>query len=544
MTGLTQAALQPHAGSAKAWFGWTGVWWLTLGVVALRVAYLVAWNPYQLAADEAQYWDWSRNLSLSYYTKGPGVAWLIGASVGLFGAHEWAVRLPAALCAAVTMLVLARIAWEISGDGRAAFMAAALFVLSPAFIATSQFMTIDPPFFTCWALAAWAALRVFTALRDGRSPLAAWAALGLVVGVGVLFKYTMLLIVPGVAAYALVKRRELRWGGRGWAGVGLALVVFAAAISPVILWNAQHDWSTVRHLLGRLRLPGGDMPVAGVSEPWLWWWAPLRVLEMIGTQVGIVSPTIVVLIGVGLWWARRKRDAGVALMIWLAAPILLFYGAVALGTKVLANWPLAGFLTLFVVAARPAGWEWEGYQKKLAAWRAEPGRPWRGWLRRKPETAYQVAWHWSVGVGVAAALGVAWAPLLQNWAPVSGFHRVTGHDRHAAVVAAALEQAGDGAFVIADSYGKTALMAFYLPGRPVTYSAAHRLGDRPSAYDQFAATDLDDPSLMGRPAVLVGSPIERWREALRFDTLEPVDDAMGGVYVLQGYAGWSREGEP
>jgi hypothetical protein len=78
----------------------TDPWWrrtllLVLGVTLARVLYLVFLCPYTLIEDEAHYWEWSRRLEWSYYTKGPGVAWSIAAATRLLGDHEFAVRLPA-----------------------------------------------------------------------------------------------------------------------------------------------------------------------------------------------------------------------------------------------------------------------------------------------------------------------------------------------------------------------------------------------------------------------------------------------------------------
>ena len=60
--------------------------------------------------DEAHYWDWSRHLDWSYYSKGPLVAWLIRASCELFGPLSvaadgdlLAVRLPAVACHAALL---------------------------------------------------------------------------------------------------------------------------------------------------------------------------------------------------------------------------------------------------------------------------------------------------------------------------------------------------------------------------------------------------------------------------------------------------------
>src|SRR3954454_1641880 len=88
--------------------------WTALGLIltafAVRLVYLVWLSPFELLGDEAYYWEWSRHLDLCYYEKGPGLAYLIAASVRLFGDAEWAVRLPVAVCSAVAAWVTGRLA--------------------------------------------------------------------------------------------------------------------------------------------------------------------------------------------------------------------------------------------------------------------------------------------------------------------------------------------------------------------------------------------------------------------------------------------------
>ena len=72
---------------------------LLLGFLG-HLRYLTHDCPIDLAPDEAQYWDWSRQLDLSYYSKGPLVAYIIRASCAAFGDTMWAVRLPALVLAA------------------------------------------------------------------------------------------------------------------------------------------------------------------------------------------------------------------------------------------------------------------------------------------------------------------------------------------------------------------------------------------------------------------------------------------------------------
>src|SRR5947207_5082636 len=97
--------------------GWTCRGWaifLILAAAILRILYFVNHCPLDLAPDESHYWDWSRHLDWSYYSKGPLVAWLIRLScslcgswsVELTGSEMLAVRLPAVLCGSLLLLSL------------------------------------------------------------------------------------------------------------------------------------------------------------------------------------------------------------------------------------------------------------------------------------------------------------------------------------------------------------------------------------------------------------------------------------------------------
>jgi 4-amino-4-deoxy-L-arabinose transferase-like glycosyltransferase len=180
----------------------TDPWWrrtllLVLGVTLARVLYLVFLCPYTLIEDEAHYWEWSRRLEWSYYTKGPGVAWSIAAATRLLGDHEFAVRLPAALGAGLATLLVALLARDAYRSARVGFLAACCVLLCPIFQVLGLVMTIDSPYAACWAMAMWSAWRAF----EGRGRR--WFALaGLAMGVGLLYKYTILLAIPGLALAA------------------------------------------------------------------------------------------------------------------------------------------------------------------------------------------------------------------------------------------------------------------------------------------------------------------------------------------------------
>jgi len=51
---------------------------LLILVSILRLLYVIH-TPFDLSPDEAHYWEWSRRPGLSYYSKGPLVAWIIAS---------------------------------------------------------------------------------------------------------------------------------------------------------------------------------------------------------------------------------------------------------------------------------------------------------------------------------------------------------------------------------------------------------------------------------------------------------------------------------
>src|SRR5687767_1626857 len=137
---------------------------LILGAAVARLAYLASPAALDLAPDEAHYWDWSRHLDWSYYSKGPLVAWLIRASCWLLGpwsasvagSEMLAVRMPAVVCGSLLLAGLYLLTVQTLRSDRAALTLVLVALTMPLVAAGSTLMTIDAPY-TClwmWALVA------------------------------------------------------------------------------------------------------------------------------------------------------------------------------------------------------------------------------------------------------------------------------------------------------------------------------------------------------------------------------------------------------
>src|SRR5437868_8955268 len=181
---------------------------LIIGVVAFHLCYLTWRCPIDLAEDEAYYWDWSREIDLSYYSKGPATALLIRGSCAIFGNTMQAVRYPAVFLRAGVAIMTYWLARRLFKSDVLALVAMMLSYITPMFLAAGLIMTTDPAYLFCWAAASCLAVK---AIWDQRRW--AWIALGIMVGIGTLARFSMPLWMAGLLLFLITTpqmRRHLR----------------------------------------------------------------------------------------------------------------------------------------------------------------------------------------------------------------------------------------------------------------------------------------------------------------------------------------------
>jgi len=215
--------------------------------VCVSLAYVWFFCPLDLASDEAHYWDWSRTLDWSYYSKGPLVAWLIRGSCELFGSASIAVtgdlgaavRLPAVLCHGVFLAGSYVLAAGVFRSPQAGLAVVACEVSAPLVRVGSVLMTIDPPFLACWC---WSLVCVWKALSSGneqRGGVWWWVGAAVFTTLGTLAKYTMALFPIAIVGYLLWHQRsEFRRRG-----IWILLAGSILGWIPIVEWNARNDWA-------------------------------------------------------------------------------------------------------------------------------------------------------------------------------------------------------------------------------------------------------------------------------------------------------------
>lgn len=257
---------------------------LSLGLIVYSMALrLVYAGSVELLPEEAYYWNYSRHLDFGYLDHPPMVAWLIKLGTAVFGQTEFGVRAGALCCGAVTSVFVYRLSHNLFGQP-AARTALLLVQTLPFFFLAGFLMTPDAALTAAWAGSLYFLERALIAHRAR-----AWWLAGICLGLGMISKYSIALLVPVTLVFMAWDPAARRWWRRSepYIAALLALLIF----SPVLIWNAQHEWISFAFQTSR-RL--AETPQFALHK-------------LIGSIIVLITPTgIVALIAVLL---RRRADA-------------------------------------------------------------------------------------------------------------------------------------------------------------------------------------------------------------------------------------------
>lgn len=308
---------------------WFWVLLATLGVVYAALAASVP--PHD---DELYYWCWSKELQLSYFDHPPLTALMIRASTGLLGDSVFALRLPAVVATLIVLGVVGRLTRP-----RGILFAT---VFTPVYTFGAVMITPDTPLLLFWALyLAWlVAVHRRLTPEDGSPGQVGrlwWAVGGLLLGCGILGKYTTGLAVPaGLLSFALIG-----WNGvRRWVlGYAVHLAIAFTVASPILVYNLQHGFEPLLYQWSH----ANQNKAVGLK--------PLG--EFVGTQL-LLTGALPLLLWPWLIWRFQTLMADPRLRVCACLyglPTAFFTFKAATG-PLEANWALAGYLAFWPIAAR------------------------------------------------------------------------------------------------------------------------------------------------------------------------------------------------
>ncbi len=332
--------------------------WMRLGYALILIQFVInlayiASGIISLSEDEAYQWIWSKHLALSYYSKPPMIALTQWLGTHIWGDTAFGIRFFAPVLGAITSLCLLRFLARVA-NVRAAFWFTVVMMAVPFVQVGSTLMTIDPLSVTFWSLAMIAGWRA--AQENGTT--ADWFWVGLWMGFGFLSKYTGLFqLASWVLFFALYPpaRKHLRRPGPY-----LALLVNFLFSIPVLIWNSQNHWITVKHV----SQDGNFDKHWALTLENLWLGFHKYTLEFLGAEAALQNPFFFLLIIAAaiLLWRLKPWPALLVYFFSMAAPIFLTYLLLTFHARSLPNWIAPCIPPFFCLAV--VYWE--------ARWREHP----------------------------------------------------------------------------------------------------------------------------------------------------------------------------
>lgn len=475
---------------------YTTILFIFLLSISLFRIYYIQNGPLNLSPDEAHYWEWSRRLDLSYYSKGPMIAYLMHIGTSLFGDTVFGIRFMAVIFSLLSSIILYILGKRLY-DEQVGIFSAILLQIIPLFSVYGILFTIDSPFIFFWILSLlffWEAAKDRKSVVGNQQPnpslnsnnhsitsfphsggfaeakekvsekgfekrgfigitdftMIYWYLLGLSIGLGLLTKYTMAFFYPCALLFLLLlkeKRRLLLTGGPY-----IAFIISLLVFSPVIIWNINHDWVTLKHTAGQAHIAEG-IQISLKSS-----------FEFLGSQFGVVTPLLLMLMAVSIWKLRKEKEG--SFLFWFSVPVVAFFILKSIQAKVQANWALTGYITGIIAFSafcmKRFLSESKGKKNLIAA---------------------------TVILSLIITSIAHYPSLLNLPARLDPTTRLTGWKELGTEVSMIYEQMSSNkpVFIFSDRYQVSSELAFYVKGHPVTYCI--NLDRRMNQYDLWPGFD-------------------------------------------------------
>jgi hypothetical protein len=235
-----------------------------------------------------------------------------------------------------------------------------------------------------------------------------------------------------------------------------------------------------------------------------------RVLRFAGLQLLVPTPLLAgVLLAAAFAALRRLREPAFGIGAVFSVPVFLLFAAVSPFTWVKGNWPAPAWPGAIVAAA--------------AFYLEAPGR-------------FRALARWSLGTAAALTLYLHLAAVVPYLPFAARDDTTRGWRALAARVQSERERIGPAAFVVGCYYKLAALLAYYLPDRPRTFSS-EALGGNGLQFRVWS----EPGALDGREGVVVvdtrdgdGWCPERERRCRPLEELAPFEVERQGMWTLGG----------
>ena len=303
-----------------------------------------------LMPQDAYYFFYSEHLDLSYFDHPSGIAWVLWLFTSLLGKKVFVVKLAVTIvtfCTQAAFVILATCFLDWKG-----ILQATVLLFSTVLISVlSLIATPDAPLLLFWTLSI---IALYLAIFQNKKGF--WLLAGMLMGLAFNSKYTAVFLPAGLLMYLVLSpvHRKLLLSFWPW----LSLLLFAIMTLPVIIWNYNHDFASIKfQSVNRAQEASND------------YFNILNILGVIGHQAFLLVPVLLF----GLFWLLRSMykkyrlklstiPAPQLFLFSFFAPVFLGFLFISVFYWVKINWMMPAYITGIILASMYIKPPWVQYQ--------------------------------------------------------------------------------------------------------------------------------------------------------------------------------------
>lgn len=300
-------------------------------------AFLAFWLEF--GNDEVYYVLYARFPDWSHFDHPPMIGWLMQVtSFNLLLNHEFYLRLSSVIILTFNTIIIFKIGQLIKNE-RTGLYAAILFNTSVySGIITGIFILPDTPQNLFWIMSMWLILRIFNGEPADRKTHLLMMLTGLMIGLGMISKYTSVFIWFGIIAYIFsYDRRWLRQSS-----LYIALLISFVCFMPVLIWNFSNDFISFGFHTNRIAMNGNSFRF------------DYFLTEFAG-EIIYSNPINYVIIVMAIIALIRKKitisKLNISLLLLLSLPLILTFLFFSLFRSTLPHWNGPAYSALLVISA-------------------------------------------------------------------------------------------------------------------------------------------------------------------------------------------------
>jgi 4-amino-4-deoxy-L-arabinose transferase-like glycosyltransferase len=294
----------------------------------------------ELGNDEVYYHTYALYPDWSHFDHPPMVGWFLKIfSLGLFMHGTWLMRLPAILFAAINTWLMFELGSRIKNE-KTGWYAALLYTTSIyTSIIAGLFIMPDTPQVFFWIVALYLMVDVLPDKDMVGPSKRRLLILGVVIGLGMLSKYTSVFLWLGVFLYLILYNRNWFKTWQLYVSGLLSLITFL----PVLIWNYLHHFISFTFHGGRVDVQNSTIR-----------------FDLLGTEIlgqfFYQNPVVFILVWLAVFYGIRHHYNFVEkrkfhLLLFQAVPIIVVFLFFSLFRRTLPHWTGPAYISLIIIGA-------------------------------------------------------------------------------------------------------------------------------------------------------------------------------------------------